>query len=546
MPISVDLKMQRNGTAIFSVFFAVLWITSAAAAELTVERTDGGAVVRIDGELFAEYLTAYKHQPAIWPIIGPTGKPITRSFPLGPLLDTEKDDHPHHHSLWFAHEDVNGHNFWLEPKKNLPPETANVIKHVDFLSTESNGRQAKIVTHNHWLAGKDSLICEDQRTIVFGADEVSRWIDFTIKISATNGAVTFGDIKDGTFSTRVAGSLKADSSGTLVNSFGQKNVEAWGMPAAWIDNYGTLAGETVGLAMFSHPSNFQHPCRWHARTYGLLCANPFGDRQFPQADIKQSGYTIEAGDSLTLRYRVLLHKGDTKQAQVAKAYQVFSADAGTAQELPLVFTDDFEEGSDRWLVTDEKLPESVWSTKKAARDGEANNHVMRVSGKSKYEPPFRSPHSIAIIKDVVVGDFELTARVQNTNVHAGGHRDLCFFWGFQGPAHFYYAHLGAVPDPHSSQLFIVNGAARKMITENDSPGIPWTNGWHDVKVSFQKDSGLMQVYFDDMQNPVFTAHDKTFQWGRIGIGTFDDNGNFDNVTLRGEAIRPIPAEAKLP
>jgi hypothetical protein len=43
----------------------------------------------------------------------------------------------------------------------------------------------------------------------------------------------------------------------------------------------------------------------------------------------------------------------------------------------------------------------------------------------------------------------------------------------------------------------------------------------------------MEVYFDNMQTPVMTARDKTFTWGQIGIGTFDDNGNFDDITLRG-------------
>ena len=56
-----------------------------AAAEVTVERSEKGAVVKIDGKPFAEYLTRSGHQPAVWPIIGPTGKAMTRSYPAGPL-----------------------------------------------------------------------------------------------------------------------------------------------------------------------------------------------------------------------------------------------------------------------------------------------------------------------------------------------------------------------------------------------------------------------------------------------------------------------------
>ena len=517
--------------------------SDSLAAQVTAERSEHGVIVRVDGQLFAEYLAKFRHQPAVWPIIGPTGKAITRSYPIGPLLKTERDDHPHHHSLWFAHEDVNGHNFWTEPKRDQPLDQANIIRHVGFDRVESDGETAVLVARNQWLAS-GQLICEDQRTLVFGAAQDSRWIDFTIKIMATQEPVTFGDIKDGLFSTRIAGTMKVDSGGTLVNNLGQKNAAAWGMPAEWIDNFGPLGGETVGLAMFSHPSNFRHPTRWHVRNYGLLCANPFGDTQFPKADIKQSSYTIAAGESLTLRYRVYLHRGDTQAGKVAEAYEAFARRGPMGHALPVLFRDDFESGMKHWLASDAGMKEEVWSVESAAANRAKS--YLRVSGPSKYQPPHRSPHSVLLLKDVVVSDFELDVRVQNTNVNAGNHRDLCFFWGYQDPAHFYYAHLGAKPDPHSSQIFIVNGAARKMITANESPGIPWSDDWHDVRVRFQSESGLMQVYFDDMQSPVFVARDTTFSWGRVGLGTFDDNGNFDDFELRGVAIDPIPAGAKLP
>ena len=523
-------------TKYWQAAFFLLALTAATqcVAEVTVERSERRAVVRVDGELFAEYLTRSGHQPAVWPIIGPTGQPMTRSYPIGPLLDTETDDHPHHHSLWFAHEDVNGHDFWVEPKEGTPQDETNVIKHVDFVKLEHEGNQAEVVTHNQWLAGKDNVVCEDERTLIFGADAESRWIDFTIKITATNGPVTIGDIKDGTFSVRVAGPLKVDSGGTLVNSVGQKNADAWGMPAEWIDNYGPLDGKTVGVAMFSHPSNFQHPCRWHVRNYGLLCANPFGDRQFPPSTIKQHGVTIRKGESLELRYLVLLHRGDTKAGRVAATYQKY---AGPVSKKPseAVLSEDFESGMDRWEATDADQPKSVWSIVTKEKGGKPN-HYLRVSGMSKYEPPVRSPHSIVWLKDHKFGSFDLTAKVQNTNPTAGPHRDLCFFWGRQDASHFYYVHLGAKPDPHSSQIFIVNGADRKLITSNKSPGIPWTDGWHQVKVRHDSETGLMQVYFDDMQNPVLTATDTTFSSGQIGLGTFDDSGNFDDIELRGDLL----------
>jgi hypothetical protein len=207
--------------------------------------------------------------------------------------------------------------------------------------------------------------------------------------------------------------------------------------------------------------------------------------------------------------------------------------ASADDELPLILKEDFENGFSRWQTTDPKELEAVWKITDA---GPPKNHALRVTGKSKYEPPFRSPHSIALLKDVQVGDFELTAHIQNTNVTAGNHRDLCIFWGYQDPAHFYYVHFGAKADPHACQIFIVNGAPRTMITVDQAKGTPWTEGWHDVKVVCRLEDGAMEVYFDDMKKPYMTAKDKTFTWGQVGIGTFDDHGNFDDVVLRGKKV----------
>jgi hypothetical protein len=203
-------------------------------------------------------------------------------------------------------------------------------------------------------------------------------------------------------------------------------------------------------------------------------------------------------------------------------------------EMPVLFKEDFEHGGlEKWKTTDPDPAQSVW---KIIEVGKPGNHALRCTGIAKYEPPYRSPWSIALLKDVVVGDFELSATVQETHVDAGPHRDLCFFWGYQDPAHFYYVHLGAKSDPNACQIFIVNNAPRTPITVKKAEGTPWTEGWHHVKVVRHVADGTMEAYFDDMTKPLMTARDKTFSWGQVGLGTFDDHGNFDDVELRGVKV----------
>ena len=200
--------------------------------------------------------------------------------------------------------------------------------------------------------------------------------------------------------------------------------------------------------------------------------------------------------------------------------------------LPLVYESDFEKGADDWQPTDE----SAWKVKKT----DEGNVYSQFKKRSKYKPPHRSPYNISLLKDVVVGDFELTARVLSTHPHYG-HRDVGLFFGYQDPAHFYYVHLGKKADDHANQIFIVNAKPRTKISLKTTKGTNWDDKWHDVKIVRSagdgKDSGTIEVFFDDMKTPVMIAKDKTFTWGRIGLGSFDDTGDWDDVRLRGVKVK---------
>lgn len=291
------------------------------SAEITVERSRRGAVVKIDGQLFTEYLVRSGNKPVLWPIIGPTGKPMTRDYPMldGP---SEKNDHPHHRSLWFTHGEVNGVNFWAETGR------VGTIKHIEFTKL-AGGKPAVIAARNAWLDPDGKKICEDRRTLSFDSDGDARWIDFDITLKATDGAITIGDTKEGTFGIRVAETIRVDAGrgGKIVNSRRQVNKAAWGQPAAWIDYHGPIDGQTVGVAVLNHPKSFRFPTCWHVRPYGLLAANPFGLHDFSGGKKSSGAKLLSPGEELTLRYRVLLHRGDERQGRVAEAFSVYSDEA---------------------------------------------------------------------------------------------------------------------------------------------------------------------------------------------------------------------------
>lgn len=300
---------------------------SYVRAEVTAERSQRGVVVKIDGKLFTEYLTEAGESPALWPVIGPTGKPMTRSYPVGPRAPGETNDHPHHQSIWFTHDEVNDANFWSDNRNDRRDGSRAHVKHREFDSVDSDGTTARIMARNDWKKGDEKLF-EDERTVVCGVRRNGdRWIDFTITIKATEGDVTFGDTKEGTFAVRVADTmrLEAGKGGRITNSEGQTDDAAWGMPAKWVDYTGPVEGETVGIAILSHPASFRPNTRWHVRGYGLFAANPFGHKDFPKPELaKQGAVTIPKDDELTLRYRVLLHRGGTDKAEMEKAFEEFA------------------------------------------------------------------------------------------------------------------------------------------------------------------------------------------------------------------------------
>jgi hypothetical protein len=192
-----------------------------------------------------------------------------------------------------------------------------------------------------------------------------------------------------------------------------------------------------------------------------------------------------------------------------------------ANGLPLVFEDDFEHGADGWKPTDA----AAWKVIEG-RGG----HVYSLFQQSQYEPPHRSPINFSLIRDRSVGDFVLTAKARST-CRDYGHRDLCLFFGYQDPAHFYYVHLGKETDDHANQIFIVNGAPRVKISTKTTSGTPWDDQWHQVRIVRDVKSGDVRVYFDDLDTPVMTATDTTFRTGQVGLGSFDDSGDWDDVQL---------------
>ncbi len=198
--------------------------------------------------------------------------------------------------------------------------------------------------------------------------------------------------------------------------------------------------------------------------------------------------------------------------------------------LPLLFSDDFEQGADNWQPTDPK----AWKITEMSGQGK----VYDQHGQSNYEPPHTSPSNLSLLSDFVVGDFVLLIKARSTDFKGGGHRDCCIFFGYQNDKHFYYAHQGLVRDAISNQFLKVDDSPRKPFGETNA-GSPWDDdGWHQIKLVRRVKDGTIKLYFDDMKKPAKTAIDHDFTWGRIGLGCFGETVQWDDVKLYGQVVKP--------
>jgi len=155
--------------------------------------------------------------------------------------------------------------------------------------------------------------------------------------------------------------------------------------------------------------------------------------------------------------------------------------------------------------------------------------ALEFTGISDYQPPFRSPHTLGFIKDLVVGSFVLEADLLQTGKEYG-HRDMCIAFGFKDPANFYYAHMATAMDDNAHQIMLVNNAPRRKISTFTTEGVDWgKEKWNRVRLERNMEDGTIKVFFNGTL--IEEAKDTTFGEGYVGFGSFDDSGKIDNIRI---------------
>lgn len=217
-------------------------------------------------------------------------------------------------------------------------------------------------------------------------------------------------------------------------------------------------------------------------------------------------------------------------------------------ERPLIVTtqDDFElaDISDAWSM---RTP-SLW---RIAVEGDRKFLQMALPPQRPFMPGIRRPQEYALCNRYEWRSFNLSCRVRIDRPVATQGRDVCILLGRQDATHLYYVHLSSLSADVHNNIVCVNGDQRRVLipkAQQPPPAITDAN-WHKVDVIRDCDTGRIQVFVDahdESVKPVFDVIDRTYEWGMLGLGSFDDHGSFDHVIIDGQAralTRPVDVDA---
>jgi hypothetical protein len=249
----------------------------------------------------------------------------------GPELTSLRPaDHVWHRALWFSWKYINGLNYW-DPE--LPAGQTEVIDVKTELGTDHSAQIKMSISYHP--RHKPAVLTE-QRTLTVSApdDNGSYYIDWLSIFTAGANDVILdrtglpGEENGKSYGGYAGLSLRMaphTKSWQFLSSEGPLKPESRGTKARWVDFTGGIAEDRfAGVAVFDHPDNPRHPSSWW-----LSASMPY----WSPAVIFHKPYTLPAGKTLTLRYRILIHAGRADKNVLESEWKEFLASDNSKQRF---------------------------------------------------------------------------------------------------------------------------------------------------------------------------------------------------------------------
>ena len=201
-------------------------------------RTDQASFQHDGEELTRYHFGPSLQRPFLYPLAGPEGRSLTRmGHPHEPVT------HSHHNSVWIAHQNVAGVNFWEDS-----PKGRIVCRWIE--QYEDGPDSAWLLGVNAWQNAAGAVLMNEHRRIEVKWLEAGQYlVIFDLQWEAPGREpVTLGQTAFGPIGVRMAKTIGPhDGGGRFLNSEGQRDeAQAFRRPARWVDASGPVTSRATG------------------------------------------------------------------------------------------------------------------------------------------------------------------------------------------------------------------------------------------------------------------------------------------------------------
>lgn len=243
--------------------------------------------------------------PYFYPVLGPSGRPFT-----------EEAGHPfpHHRSLFFGCDHVNGANYWQDNLKR-----GQIVSRGVTIAEQAAERVVLKDACDWKRPGDAGPVLQDERTWTLTApSDTTRVVDAEIRLTAVQDIVV-SRTNHSLFSVRAVTALTPLEGGRLLNAAGDSGEKGtFGVESPWCGFFGTRCGQAEAIVLMDHPMNLWAPTKWFTRDYGFISPTPLNWLE---------KWELPKGESVRLRYRVLVIEGpdaEPASAAIKSAYSDFA------------------------------------------------------------------------------------------------------------------------------------------------------------------------------------------------------------------------------
>ena len=151
--------------------------------------------------------------------------------------------------------------------------------------------------------------------------------------------------------------------------------------------------------------------------------------------------------------------------------------------------------------------------------------------------PIRRPAALAVLQSPPFVTATVQVEMRSTAPLEVKNRDLEIIFGYVSPTRFYYVHLAGITDAVHNGIFLVDGKDRRRIDDGKAAPQLTDREWHRVRLERDGETGRIDVFVDGADQPSLKASDTSIRTGRVGLGSFDDTGEFRRFGVAGYAAK---------